>query len=63
MMTISIKKQFKAVPNLNRELLLNRYISYLNLVRSGFTPVQARLQVFKQDENMFRLARKSYLDI
>ena len=62
-MTITIKDQFRSVPNLDREVLLNRYISYLNLVRSGFTPAQARLQVFRRDGGLFSKARKSYLDI
>ena len=62
-MTITIREQFKSIPNLDREVLLNRYISYLNLVRSGFTPNQAKMQVFKSNQDQFQKARRSYLEM
>lgn len=60
MATVSFRHKAIHIPNLEKVSLINKYTSYLKLVRSGFIDPQARGLVNLTDKVLFKKAEHYY---
>jgi hypothetical protein len=63
MQTLTINKRLKRIPNLDNVNLINKYSSYLKLLKTGFFHDQARMMVQFNSIEQFEKAKKIYLEL